>query len=286
MNINNNNKSKKVMNNRSVVKNTPVNNRNFLNKTVKYYPLKEVFSGGILNALGIKLDAKSIENYDKLLHNQVALQKIKSGLNNLTNVVVAPVVNNAVSQMEQPISDGIHKSEAALLNAGVSIIPGVSEVVNTTKSLSNAATAGLDTFTAVTDIATQGIEQIQEQAAELNPINQINNKIESAQTAVAENINNKVESAAQNINNKVASAQTAAVQKVLAGGSAKILSRIRKSVKQFMGKKRTNTAKNVIMKGGTYNNSNKNKNSIISQKGGQILSRIHKSLETFNNITY
>ena len=35
------------------------------------------------------------------------------------------------------------------------------------------------------------------------------------------------------------------------------------------------------MKGGSYN-----QNNIISQKGGQILSRIHKSLETFNNIKH
>ena len=44
---------------------------------VKYYPIKEVLNGGILNALGIKLDQKSIENYDKLLHNPVALNKWK-----------------------------------------------------------------------------------------------------------------------------------------------------------------------------------------------------------------
>ena len=257
--------------------------KNIKSGAVKYYPIGEVISGSILNALGVKLDPKSIENYDNLLHNPVALEKMKSGLENLTNKVVTPVVNNAVNQMAQPVSEGIHKAEASLLNAGVSVIPLVGDIVNTGKSLTNAANAGLETFTAVTDITKSGIEQIQEQAAELNQLNQLNklnefnNKVASAQNVAAKNINNKVASA-QNV---------AAIPKnnsfVGRRGGA-ILSRIKKSVKQFIGKKRTKTAKNInINIKGRYSK-NKNKKNIISQKGGQILSRINESLKTFNNM--
>lgn len=416
MNINNN-KSKKVMNNRSVVKNTPFNNnkksvnnttvnnnrKNLNNKKIKYYPIKEVLTSGLLNGLGIKFDSKSIENYDKLLHNPVALKQMETGVENLTNVVVVPVVNNALGQMVEPLSEGIHKVEENVLNEAVSAIPVVGQGIEMGKYALGTGSAVLETANEVTNIAKDSVEQIQEKAAELNPLNQINDQIETAQNAVAETVALPIETA-QNaaaktvaipittVNNQVKSLNTLpvktnnllspeekrkkesqeAIQKEAQekkiesekiekyrllreenekqyeiknkerneqnikqneivnnnyinalkqgqnptssftntlqtvpqdinsqqdnrvkvgnyGGGAKILSRIKKSVKQFMGKnefvnkKITKTSKNFNnMKGGTYN---KNKNNIISQKGGQILSRINDSLKTFNNIS-
>jgi len=255
---------------------------------VQYLPVGEVLTSGILNGLGIKLDTQSIENYDKLLHNPVALEKMESGLENLTNVVVAPVLDNAVNQMAEPVSEGIHKVEANVLNGVVSAIPVVSEVVNVTKSAASAASAGLDTFTEVTDITKDSLETIQDEAAKLNPINQINNEIESAQNDLVNTVAlpiGKINNTAIREDDRLENTDSIKRQR----GGARILSRIQKSVKNFMGKSKKITHKNTntkinkkrSMKGGTYN---KNKKRVFSQKGGQILSRINESLKTFNRM--
>lgn len=248
--------------------------------TVKYYPIKEVLNGGILNALGIKLDQKSIENYDKLLHNPVALKQMESGIENLTNVVIAPVVNNAIGQMVEPLSKGIHKIEDNVLNEAVSAIPVVGQGIEMGKYALGTGSAALETANELTNIAKDSIEQIQEKAAELNPLNQINNQIESAQNAVANNIKEK-------ISIPIPIPQSNAL--IQRGGA--ILSRIQNSVKDFTSINKNKTAKNVKsnnMKGGLNQKKNKSlKNLIIqkslNQKGGKILSRIQQSIKEFTS---
>lgn len=236
---------------------------------VQYLPVGEVLTSGILNGLGIKLDSKSIEDYNKLLHNPVALKKMESGLQNLTNVVVAPVFTNALNQMVEPLSEGIHKIEENVLNEAVSAIPVVGQGIEMGKYALGTGAAVLETANQVTNIAKDSVEQIQEAAEKLNPINkinnQINNQIESLENSIAIPINNK--------------------QIIGKAGGARILSRIQKSVKNFIGKSKKITHKNTnkkgSMKGGSYN---KNKKRVLSQKGGQILSRINESLKTFNRM--
>jgi hypothetical protein len=253
---------------------------------VQYLPVGEVLTSGILNGLGIKLDAQSIENYDKLLHNPVALEKMESGLENLTNAVVAPVFDNALNQLTPTLNKNIDQLKKAAVEVPLTVIPGVPTII----AASEALTSGLNTVTAVTTAATDSIQKIEDEAAKLNPINQINNQIESAQNAVV----NTVAIPIGNINNtsirdddRLENIDNIKRQR----GGARILSRIQKSVKNFMGKSKkithkntntnTNTNKKRSMKGGTYN---KNKKRVFSQKGGQILSRINESLKTFNRM--
>jgi hypothetical protein len=236
---------------------------------VQYLPLGEVVVGSLLGGVGLNLDSKSIENYDKLLHDPVALEKMETGLENLTNIAT-PILSKTIDQMVEPVSEGIHKVEANVLNGTVSALPLVSEVVNVTKSAASATTAGLDTFTEVTDIAKDNIETFQDEAAKLNtvaiPIGKINN------TAIRED-------------DRLENTDSIKRQR----GGARILSRIQKSVKNFMGKSKKNTHKNThkntnkkrSMKGGTYNKNNKR---VLSQKGGKILSRINESLKIFNRM--
>ena len=253
---------------------------------VQYLPVGEVLTSGILNGLGIKLDTQSIENYDKLLHNPVALEKMESGLENLTNVVVAPVFDNALNQLTPTLNKNIDQLKKAAVEVPLTVIPGVPTVI----AASEALTSGLNTVTAVTTAATDSIQKIEDEAAKLNPINKINNQIESAQNAVVNtvaipigNINNTAldENSIGPINNNQITGKS---------GGGRILSRIQKSVKNFMGKSKKNTHKNTnkqntnkkrSMKGGTYN---KNKKRVFSQKGGQILSRINESLKIFNRM--
>jgi len=247
---------------------------------VQYLPVGEVLTSGILNGLGIKLDAQSIENYDKLLHNPVALEKMESGLENLTNVVVAPVFDNAITQLTPTLNKNIDQFKKAAVSVPLSVIP----LVPTLIAASNAATAGLDTFTAASSALTDSIETVQDEAAKLNPINQLNNEIESAQNAVVNTVAipiGKINNTAIREDDRLENTDNIKRQR----GGARILSRIQKSVKNFMGKSKKITHKNTnkkrSMKGGTYN---KNKKRVFSQKGGQILSRINESLKTFNRM--
>jgi hypothetical protein len=265
--------------------------KNIKGGRIKNVSIGEVIVSSLINKLGIKLDEKSIENFNNLMNNNVLLEKLKSGLKKFTNEVIVPSANIAVKQMEKPVNDGINKTKAAALNIPVSIIPGISEVFNTTKALSNTATAGLNTATAVAKIATNSIEQVNKK---------ITGNINTGQNAVAGNLNAGQNTAEGQVNAAQNDVPVETAQNAKLRGGGAVISRIKKSVKNFMGKNKesdnkesdnkesTNkkikkTSKNITMKGGTYN---KNKNNIISQKGGQILSRINESLKTFNNIHY
>jgi hypothetical protein len=216
------------------------------------------------------------------------------------NIVAAPI-------------NKFNKKKRLVKNALVNTVAGPIEKINEQREIAENAVAG-QILSAQNTLAAP-IEKINEQreiaenavAGQLlsaqntlaAPIEKINEQTELAQNAVAGQLlsaQNTLAAPIEKINKQTELAQNTISKKnsipeeinnsnnkrpKLSGGGA-ILSRIQKSVKNFMGKKNESINKEFIDKKKTKTS----KNIIISQKGGQILSRIHKSLETFNNIKH
>jgi hypothetical protein len=230
---------------------------------VQYLSLGDVVTGAVIDGVGLKVDPESIENLRKFTNNPVAVEQVKDSVLEVTNEIIAPAFSNTIDQLTPKLNQNIDQLKKAAVSVPLSAIPFVPTLIAT----SNAATAGLDTFTTASTALKDTIENVQD-------------KLESTQNAVV----NKVALPIESLENSMA------ISKPFNGtGGGRILSRIQKSVKNFMGKSKKITHKNTntkinkkrSMKGGTYN---KNKKRVFSQKGGQILSRINESLKIFNRM--
>jgi hypothetical protein len=244
---------------------------------VQYLSVGDLATAAAINTVGLKVDDKSIENLLKFTNNPVAVEKVRDIALKVTNEIAAPVLSSAITQMVEPVNEATNKIKDNVLNIGITSVPIIGPGLEDAQLLLKTGSDVLDVTNKGLNVFSNSIQKIQDEAEKLDPMNQLNNQIESLAIPIN---NNQVESLAIPINNNQVSA---------AAGGGRILSRIQKSVKNFMGKSKKITHKNTntkinkkrSMKGGTYN---KNKKRVFSQKGGQILSRINESLRTFNRM--
>lgn len=275
------------------------NNTKTINKQKTPISLKDVIYYNFFKKFGLNFDQKSLQQYHDAINDPKVLNVIQEDVKKLANVL-DPVIQVTSDKIVTAWSAAVKKMQSNGLKTIVGALPVVGQVIDEVDNINRTINSGLEGINSVTGIVSHEVKKVGDTFEELNPIpnasNIVSGKLESAQNAVA----NTVVAPIQNLNNKVESAQNAVSNTIpvleetnnsrLAAGGARILSRIKKSVKNFMDKKNANkkiinkklvkTSKNINMKGGY----NKNQNNIISQKGGQILSRIHKSLETFNKM--
>jgi prophage DNA circulation protein len=294
------------------------------NRTKKNVPdLFTLVAGNLLRVMGINVN-QTVNELNIILSNKQSVEQLKKNIAELVDIT-NPLIDETINKIIQKWNEGIKKMGQNLSMSVVEFIPVLGQIiaeinsiqliisnflgifkstgyiVNTT--LNNASRKYYRRLAAAQNVVTAPIRLAQNAVAE---------KIQSTENAIAENLQlaqNTVAAPIKSAQNAVAENLESVLnippeEKPVLGkgniiGGAKILSRIQKSVKQFMGKNNEfinkkfinkkiidknpeKTSKNTTMKGGY----NKNENNIISQKGGQILSRIHKSLETFNNITH
>ena len=226
-----------------------------------------VLVGNLLHIMGINVN-QTVDDLNNILNNEKSVEQLKQNISKFVNIA-DPLVDETINKIIQKWNDSIKKMGQNLSMSIIQIIPILGQVIGEINSIQLIFSNILDMFKSTGDILKNTLNSASNEFAKTLPQNPI--KLPENPIKLPQNQE----------------------------GGAKILSRIRRSVKQFMGKKNeftnkefinkkivdkkiTKKTKNINMKGGY----NKNKNNIISQKGGQILSRIHKSLETFNNVRH
>jgi hypothetical protein len=229
--------------------------------------LYTILVGNLLHIMGISVN-QTVDELNNILNNEESVKQLKQNISKFVNIA-DPLIDTTINKIIQKWNDSIKKMGQNLSMSIVQVIPILGQVIGEINSIQLIFSNFLDIFKSTGDILKNTLNTASDEFAKTLPENPINlPQIDMPH------------------------------QRIVVGG-AKILSRIRKSVKQFMGKKNEFTNKEFInkkiinknltkkskninnMKGGTYN---KNKNYIISQKGGQILSRINESLKSFNKM--
>jgi hypothetical protein len=292
------------------------------NRTKKNVPdLFTLVAGNLLRVIGINVN-QTVNELNIILSNKQSVEQLKKNIAELVDIT-NPLIDETINKIIQKWNEGIKKMGQNLSMSIVEFIPILGQIISEINSIQLIISNFLGIFKSTGYIVNTTLNNASRKyyrrlAAAQNVVtapirlaqNAVAEKIQSTENAVAENL----QLAQNTITTPIKSAQNAVAENLqsvlntppeenpISGkrnitGGAKILSRIQKSVKQFMGKNNefTNkefinkkiidknpekTSKNTTMKVGY----NKNQNNIISQKGGQILSRINESLKSFNKM--
>ena len=184
---------------------------------VQYLSVGDLATAAAINTVGLKVDDKSIENLLKFTNNPVAVEKVRDIALKVTNEIAAPVLSSAITQMVEPVNEATNKIKDNVLNIGITSVPIIGPGLEDAQLLLKTGSEVLDVTNKGLNVFSNSIQKIQDEAEKLHPINQLNNQIESLSIPIN---NNQVSAAA---------------------GGGRILSRIQKSVKNFMGKSKKNT---------------------------------------------
>lgn len=255
--------------------------------------LRDIIFGNFFSKVGLKFDQQHLQDYHDAINNPVVYSQIQEDIQQLANAV-NPTIQSTSDKIAEAWNKSLHHIQQNGLKTFVGAIPVVGQVIDEVDNVNRTINSGLSGINAITNIASDELQEIENKFKSLNPVNQLAEKVETAQNAAqnaAQNvvqekllpIASKIGEGQAQINsqiNKVNQAKTDATnlfvpESNLQTGGAKILSRIQKSVKEFVNQSQSKSKKSK---------KSKKKLNIPKNKTNKILSRIKESVKEFINL--
>jgi hypothetical protein len=281
----------------NIIPNT--NSQQEINEPVKStITLRDLLYYNFFSKFGIDFDEKHLQNYHNAINNPKVYNEIQQDVQKLANIV-NPSIQATTDKIANAWSDSLQQVQQNGLKTAVGAIPVVGQVIDEVDNVNKTFNSALQGVNAVTSIASDEVQKIEEKFNKLNPVNQLSEKVVTAQNAAQAKIgetlspvtskivaaqdavNSKID---ENIDNMVISNN---FNKAGVGGGSKILSRIQKSVKEFMGHSHSESKKGKLAK---KNLGKKGKTAkrfipiIKNKKTNKVLYRIKQSVKEFSNV--
>ena len=265
-------------------------------KIITNITLRDLLYYNFFSKFGIDFDEKHLKNYHDAINNPTVYNEIQQDVQKLSNIV-NPSIEVTTDKIAHAWSDSLHEVEKDGLKTAVGAIPVVGQVIDEADNVNKTVNSALTGVNAITNITSGEIQKIEEKFNKLNPENQLAEQVEHAQDAAQA----KVGETLSPVTSQIAETQDAAQAKIGeniddmvtinndnkagVGGGSKILSRIQKSVKEFMGYSQNKKNKSVKKHLGKKSKTSKRFIPIVkNKKTHKILYRIKQSVKEFANV--
>jgi hypothetical protein len=246
--------------------------------------LRDIIFGNFFSKVGLKFDQQHLQDYHDAINNPAVYSQIQQDVQQLANAV-NPTIQATSDKIAEAWNKSLHNIQQNGLKTLVSAIPVVGQVIDEVDNVNRTINSGLSGVNAITNIASEELQEIENKFKSLNPVNQLAEKVETAQNAAQEKllpIASKIGEVQTQINKvnqaKIDANNFLVPESNLQTGGAKVLSRIQKSVKEFVSQSQSKKGKKSKKKPNKLKNNNKN------NKTNKILSRIKESVKEFINL--
>ena len=277
-----------------------INSQQEINKPIEpvksVITLRDLLYYNFFSKFGIDFDEKHLQNYHNAINNPKVYNEIQQDVQKLANIV-NPSIQVTTDKIAHAWSESLQQVQQNGLKTAVGAIPVVGQVIDEVDNVNKTFNSALEGVNAITNIASDEVQKIENKFNKLNPVNQLAEKVVTAQNAAQEKIGETLSP----VTSKIVAAQDAVNSKIDENiddmvttnnsnkirGGAKILSRIQKSVKEFMGHSHSESKKGKLAK---KNLGKKGKTSkrfipiIKNKKTNKILYRIKQSVKEFANV--
>jgi hypothetical protein len=254
--------------------------------------LRDIIFGNFFSKVGLKFDQQHLQDYHDAINNPVVYSQIQEDIQQLANAV-NPTIQATSDKIAKAWNKSLHSIQQNGLKTLVGAIPVVGQVIDEVDNVNRTINSGLSGINSITNIASDELQEIENKFKSLNPVNQLAEKVGEAQNAAQNAAQNVVQEKLLPITSKIGKTQ-AQINKVnqakidannflvpesnLQTGGAKVLSRIQKSVKEFVNQSQSKSKK------GKKSKKSKKKLNIPKNKTNKILSRIKESVKEFINL--
>ena len=254
--------------------------------------LRDIIFGNFFSKVGLKFDQQHLQDYHDAINNPVVYIQIQEDIQQLANAV-NPTIQATSDKIAEAWNKSLHSIQQNGLKTLVGAIPVVGQIIDEVDNVNRTINSGLSGVNAITSIASDELQEIENKFKSLNPVNQLAEKVVTAQNAAQNVVQNVVQEKLLPIASKIGEGQ-AQINEVnqakidatnlfvpesnLQTGGAKILSRIQKSVKEFVNQSQSKSKK------GKKSKKSKKKLNIPKNKTNKILSRIKESVKEFINL--
>lgn len=279
--------------------NLPENSQEEINEPVKtVITLRDLLYYNFFSKFGIDFDEEHLQNYHNAINNPKIYNEIQQDVQKLANIV-NPSIQATTDKIAHAWSESLQQIQQNGFKTAIGAIPVVGQVIDEVDNVNKTFNSALEGVNAITSIASDEVQKIEEKFNKLNPVNQLAEKVVTAQNAAQERIGesllpvtSKIVAAQDAVNSKIDKNIDNMViannfNKAGIGGGSKILSRIQKSVKEFMGNSHSESKKGKPAK---KNLSKKGKTSkrfipiIKNKKTNKVLYRIKQSVKEFASV--
>ena len=255
--------------------------------------LRDLLYYNFFSKFGLDFDEEHLQNYHKAINTPEIYNEIQQDIQKLANIVT-PSIQATTDQIAHAWSESLHDVQQNGLKTAVGAIPVVGQVIDEFDNINKTVNSGLQGINSITTIASDELQKIESKFNKLNPANQLAEKVGALQDVIQEKagqVLTPLVEAQDAVNTQINKAQQKIGESLIRPmvqqtGGAKILSRIQKSVKEFVGhsqsKKGKTSKKNINKKTNKIPHVIKNKTK--NKKTNKILSRIKQSISEFSNL--
>ena len=171
--------------------------------------LRDLLYYNFFSKFGIDFDEKHLQNYHKAINTPAIYNQIQQDVQKLANIVT-PSIQATTDQIANAWSQSLQEVQKNGLKTVVGAIPVVGQVIDEVDNVNKTVNSALQGVNAITSIASDEMQKIEDKFNKLNPVNQLAEKVvavqDAAQSKIGETllpVTSKIVEAQDAVNSKI-----------------------------------------------------------------------------------